>query len=277
MAVSADDAIRIRNLTVSFSGRAVVETVSFDIPRGSVFAFIGPNGSGKTTTIRAILGLQKPNTGEIELNVGVAGEHRLKRVGVLFDRPWLYPHLTADENIRVVSLACGVKKPDTAALLASVGLRDCRSVKVRHFSTGMRQRLGFALALLNDPDLLVLDELLNGLDPGGVKSFREFIERFADSGKTVLWSSHQLGDVQRISTHVAFMSGGRLLYSGPLADIVDESRHALVTMTKAVTLETLAAVKRALEAGGFGVSEVAPFGVGDLETTYAAMAARWPS
>ncbi len=141
---NAGAVIRIRNLSVEFAGRTVVDDVSFDVPRGAVCAFIGPNGCGKTTTIRAILGLQKPTNGEIQLSASSPGEHPLKRVGVLFDRPWLYPHLTADENIRIVSLSYGLRKPDTVALLASVGLTGCSSVKVSRFSMGMRQRLGFA-------------------------------------------------------------------------------------------------------------------------------------
>ncbi len=110
-----------------------------------------------------------------------------------------------------------------------------------------------------------------------MKSFRDFIERFSDAGKTVLWSSHQLAEVQRVSTHIAFMSAGRLLYAGPLSGIVDQSPHALVTLQHAVTIETFAALKKTLVAGGFRVSEVEPFGVGDLETAYVGLAGRLPS
>jgi ABC-2 type transport system ATP-binding protein len=273
-------AIEIRGLSVVLGGRTVINNLSLEVPRGSVFAVIGPNGCGKTTLIRSILGLQRPTSGEIRLAVAPPRAHKLNGVGVLFDRPWLYDHLTADENIRIVRLSCGLKQPSTSfitSFMASLGLLGCGAVKVGHFSAGMRQRLGIALTLLNDPDLLVLDEPLTGLDPCGVRSFCDFARWFVELGKTILWSSHQLTEVQRISSHVAFMSAGQLLYSGPLSGVVEQSPEVLVTLKEAASAETLANMKKSLAAGGFGVAEVEPFGVGSLETAYLALIGRWPS
>ncbi len=220
-------AILARGLTKRFGRRLAVDSVDLDVPRGSVFGFLGPNGSGKTTTIRMLLGLARPTAGQVELlgeRMPRATATVLPRVGALVEGPALYPFLTARDGLsrldaadpRSVSRTRGAR---VAEALERVGLTHAADKKAHAYSLGMRQRLGLAGALLRERELLVLDEPSNGLDPQGTREVRALIRRLADDGTTVFVSSHLLGEVEQLCSHVAVMRAGRLVMSGPLGEL----------------------------------------------------------
>ncbi len=185
---------------------------------GCVYGFLGPNGAGKTTTIRMLLDLIRPNQGKIMLFGGPLHENRravLSRIGALVESPSLYPHLTAHENLEIVRQLKGSNRADVDHVLATVGLqKDARRV-VGQYSLGMRQRLGLAIALLGDPQLLVLDEPSNGLDPAGIHEVRNLIRRLPEEeGVTVFLSSHLLSEVEQIATQIGIIRAGRLAFQG---------------------------------------------------------------
>ncbi|HRY42938.1 MAG TPA: ABC transporter ATP-binding protein [Thermoanaerobaculia bacterium] len=210
-------------LTYRYGETAVVSGVDLAVPRGSVYGFVGPNGAGKTTTIKLLLGLLTPSGGSVELLGEPVNGRRsaaLARVGALVESPALYPHLTAEENLRLDQLARGVPRANVERALAAVGLAGEGKKLVRRFSLGMKQRLGLALALLHAPSLLVLDEPSNGLDPAGVRELRETIRRLAaEEGITVLVSSHILAELESVATWIGVLARGRLRFQGPLEEL----------------------------------------------------------
>ena len=187
------------------------------IPKGSIYGFVGRNGAGKTTLIRLICGLQEPTGGSFTLygakNTDAKIERARRRMGAVVESPAVYPDMTAEENIRQQYLVLGVPSADgIAALLHLVGLADTGKKKVKNFSLGMRQRLGIAIALAGNPDFLVLDEPVNGLDPQGIIEMRELILKLnREHGITVLISSHILDELSRLATHYGFIDGGRMV------------------------------------------------------------------
>jgi ABC-2 type transport system ATP-binding protein len=209
-----------RGLSFNYGRAAAVTDVSLTLHQGEVFGFVGPNGAGKTTTIKLLLGLLTPTRGEIQAFGCSMAEHRagvLRRIGALVEAPAVYGHLTAAENLAIQRLAHGVPAARVAAVLALVGLQDTRGKKVRHFSLGMAQRLGIAMALLHEPELLVLDEPANGLDPEGIQDLRHLLKRLADERQmTVFLSSHILAELEQTATRIAVITGGRLRYQGSL-------------------------------------------------------------
>ena len=210
-------------LTYRYGETAVVSGIDLAVPRGSVYGFVGPNGAGKTTTIKLLLGLLTPSGGSVELLGEPVNGRRsaaLARVGALVESPALYPHLTAEENLRLDQLARGVPRANVERALAAVGLAGEGKKLVRRFSLGMKQRLGLALALLHAPSLLVLDEPSNGLDPAGVRELRETIRRLAaEEGITVLVSSHILAELESVATWIGVLARGRLRFQGPLEEL----------------------------------------------------------
>jgi len=209
------------------SGQLAVDQVSLAVPRGSVYGFLGPNGSGKTTTIRLLLGLAFPTSGRAEL-LGVpmpAGAVTvLPRVGSLVEGPAFYPFLSGQDNLARYDAADRTADPRTArarigAALDRVGLLGAARKPYRHYSLGMRQRLAIAASLLRPRDLLVLDEPSNGLDPQGTREVRALIQQIAADGSTVFMSSHLLAEVEQVCSHVGVMRAGRLVFQGPLAQL----------------------------------------------------------
>ncbi|MEV0131567.1 ABC transporter ATP-binding protein [Dactylosporangium sp. NPDC050688] len=196
-------------LTRRYGTRAVVDGVSLTVRTAEVYGFLGPNGAGKTTTLRMILGLVRPTSGTVTV---VA-----RRTGALIEGPGFYPYLSGRDNLRVVARHRGL--PDTAAttVLDRVGLDG--GAAFRTYSLGMKQRLGVAAALLGDPDLLILDEPTNGLDPGGTAAMRGLLRDLASEGRTVLLSSHLLGEVQEVCDRVGVINGGRLVAESTVAAI----------------------------------------------------------
>ena len=214
-------AISSQNLSRTFGAIKAVDSLELKIPRGGVSAFLGPNGSGKTTTIRLLLGLLKPTTGSCEVLGRPAGDlHALARIGAMVESPSLYPHLTGRENLEITRLIRGCPRNEIDEVLALVGLREAADRPAGGYSLGMKQRLGLALALLHKPDLLILDEPTNGLDPAGIREMRELIRDLPRHlGVTVFLSSHLLAEVEQVANHVVILAKGRMCFQGSPAQL----------------------------------------------------------
>jgi ABC-type multidrug transport system ATPase subunit len=223
-AQGSDVVLRTINLSKRYGARLAVDKLSLDVRRGEIFGFLGPNGAGKTTTIRMLLGLIAPTEGNVEILGGDVFEHRaeiLPRVGALIETPALYPYLSGRDNLRAVgSVLGGAPAERINAVLELVGLTARQKDRVRTYSLGMKQRLGVAIALLNDPDVLVLDEPANGLDPAGIVEMRDLLRRLSSEGKTVFISSHVLSEVRQICTRVAILNLGRLVTESTVEDLL---------------------------------------------------------
>jgi len=215
--------IETSGLTRRFGALTAVDDLALHVRRGSVYGFLGPNGAGKTTTIRMLLGLIRPHAGEIRLFAQALRRNRLGllgRVGALVEAPSLYPNLTGRENLEVTRRLTGADKVQIDRALGIVRLEEAAERRVRGYSNGMKQRLGLALALLNEPELLILDEPTNGLDPAGIQEMRELICRLpAEYEVTVFLSSHLLAEVEQVATHIGIIQEGCLRFQGPLADL----------------------------------------------------------
>lgn len=222
--------ISTENVDYSFSiNQKVLDDVSIKVPEGSIYGFLGHNGAGKTTFLRLLLGLLKKQKGSVclfghELTANRLGI--LRKLGSLIEQPSLYLHLTAIENLEIFRQNYQCNKSRIKEVLKIVGLSDAGSKKAKAFSLGMKQRLAIAIALLHDPELLILDEPTNGLDPGGIIEARELIIRLnRDYGKTILVSSHMLNEVERMVTQVGIIHRGRMLFQGTLSEL-QETRRA---------------------------------------------------
>jgi len=216
--------IKTTALSYHYSGQPnTLSEINMKVEKGSIYGFLGPNGSGKTTTLSLLLGLLKNQQGSIE----IFGQHLhtnrieiLKKVGSLIEAPSLYGHLTARENLEVFRSVYGATKERIEEVLKTVGLEDTGKKTVKKFSLGMKQRLSIAIALLPAPELLVLDEPANGLDPAGIIELRELIKKLnREHGMTILISSHLLGEVEKMVSHVGIISKGRLIFQGTLSDL----------------------------------------------------------
>lgn len=217
-------AIETQGLTKHYGKHPAVVDLDLQVPRGVVFGFLGRNGAGKTTTIGLLVGLLRPTRGQAKLlgqEVPRNLRHALQRTGVLLDRPAFYPYLSGQENLWVVAQALGSHAHRRIpGALQTVELTDRAGDRFAAYSAGMKQRLGLAAALLNDPELLILDEPTTGLDPVGQRDIRQLIRRLADeTGKTIFLSSHQLREVEQICDQVAVIDRGRLVAQGPLAEV----------------------------------------------------------
>ncbi len=229
------DAIRTQCLSRRFDQEHGVIDLDLVVPAGVVYGFLGPNGSGKTTTIRLLLGLLKPQAGSIALfgnTLRTVDANALRDVGALVESPSLYPHLSGRDNLEITRRLLGAPRCRIDAALERVDLRADASRKVAHYSLGMRQRLGLALALLNEPRLLILDEPGNGLDPAGTLDMRTLVHSLAaDSGITVFLSSHLLAEVEQVASHICVLQAGRLRYQGRLDALRDRLRGRLLLET----------------------------------------------
>jgi len=277
--------IETRNLTKRYGARIVaVDNLNLNVRRGEVYGFLGPNGAGKTTTLRMLLGLIRPTAGTarvLGLDPGVPAG--LARVGSLVESPAFYPYLSGRDNLRAMARYCGASEAQVADALARVDLSDRARDKFSTYSLGMKQRLGVAAALLKDPDLLILDEPTNGLDPQGIAEMRTLIRSIGQGARTVMLSSHLLGEVEQICDRVGVIQGGRLVAEGTLAELrgpgsllvraepLDDAWRAVQTLPGiaearivdgALRLATdpanAAAINRALVQAGLEVSELRP-------------------
>ncbi len=216
--------VKTTHLNFSFrNGIKTLDDVNLEVPQGSIYGFLGPNGAGKTTTLRLLLGLLKNQDGKLELFGQQFSGHRLdilRRLGSLIEQPSLYLHLTAKENLEIYQLVYKTGKKRVNEVLELVGLAQTGRKKARQFSLGMRQRLAIAIALLNQPELLILDEPTNGLDPNGIIETRELIKKLnKEYNTTVIVSSHILNEVEKMATHLGIIHKGRMLFQGPLQEL----------------------------------------------------------
>ena len=214
-------AIEVRGLTKSFGAVTAVRDVSFTAPAGMITGLLGPNGSGKTTTLRIALGLVQASTGEVL--IGGSAYRRLDRprrvVGAMLESTGFHPGRRARDHLRVLAAADAIPARRVDEVLDLAGLTSAARRPVRQFSLGMRQRLGLAAALLGDPQVLVLDEPANGLDPGGTAWLRTTLRDLAAEGRTIVIASHELGEITRTVDHVVVVSAGELRFAGPLSEI----------------------------------------------------------
>lgn len=206
--------LETHDLTKSFHGQTALAGVSLRVQRGTVYGLLGPNGAGKSTTLKLITGLLRPTRGEIFFDGAPWSRAALSKMGALIEGPALYANLTAQENLRVHTQMLGLSASRIGEVLETVGLTDTGRKRAGQFSMGMKQRLGIAIALLNDPALLILDEPTNGLDPFGIQALRELIASFPAQGITVVLSSHILAEVAQVVDEVGIIAGGRLLFQG---------------------------------------------------------------
>ena len=218
----AAPAVKVAGLTKRYGDRAAVDQLSFELPRGVVAGFIGPNGAGKTTTMAMLLGLVAPTSGDGTVLGGPLDSPAdfLPRVGALIEGPAMYPGLTGTENLRVLAAMGGRDPSRIPAVLEQVGLAARAGDRFREYSMGMKQRLGIAGALLGDPELLVLDEPTNGLDPVGMREIRQLIGDLSSDERTVLVSSHLLSEIEQVCDWLIVIEDGRGVFSGPAAEFL---------------------------------------------------------
>lgn len=219
--------VETRNLSKSFKTFKAVTDLSFTIGRGDVYGFLGQNGAGKSTTMRMLLGLIYPDQGEIRINGTIFNNqkrHLLQHIGAIIERPDLYGYLSGWDNLRIFAALNSRSIPKTRlhAVLEQVGLKGREQDKVKAYSQGMKQRLGIAIALVHQPDLLILDEPTNGLDPQGIAEMRELILSLSrDHGKTVLISSHLLYEIEQVATNMLILHKGRKIAEGPVSELLN--------------------------------------------------------
>jgi ABC-2 type transport system ATP-binding protein len=226
------NAIEIRGVRKEYRRLRGGTTVALDgldlvVEAGGVFGFLGPNGSGKTTTIRCLLGLARPTDGSCYVLGAPSSTHLpsvIDRIGAIVETPALFPGFSGRKNLTLLAGVLGLEKSRIDQVLEISGLTDRARDLVKRYSLGMKQRLAIAASLLKDPDLLILDEPANGLDPAGMRQVRELLRRLGDEGRTVFVSSHLLTEVQQVCDHVAILSSGRCVASGPVDEVLNSGR-----------------------------------------------------
>jgi len=233
--------LSLNNLSKKFGQIQAVKNLSFNIKKGNVYGILGPNGSGKSTTLGIILNVVNKTSGEFTWFNGKRTTHEaLKKVGAIIERPNFYPYMTASQNLRLI---CKIKEVSTDKInekLTDVNLFERRDSLFKTFSLGMKQRLAIASALLNDPEVLILDEPTNGLDPQGIHEIREIIKSIAAKGTTILLASHLLDEVEKVCSHVIVIRKGEKLYSGSVDEMtVSKGLFELSSETQNSKLQTL--------------------------------------
>lgn len=214
--------VECRDVSVTLGRRPVLDGLSLSVRRGSVYALLGRNGAGKSTTLAVLLGLRRPDSGEVRLLGDPWRRSALAEVGASVHGPAFYGHLSAAENLLVHARLTGTPRDRVAEVLELVGLGGAGRRRASRFSTGMAARLALGIALLTDPQILLLDEPQNGLDPEGIVELRALISALAGAGRTILLSSHQLGEVARLADDVGVLAGGRLVHQGPLGQLAPD-------------------------------------------------------
>ena len=223
-------AISVSDLSKKYEDRLAVSHINFEVPMGTVCGFVGPNGSGKTTTMRMLLGLITPTTGQGHI-LGEPIEHPekyLSRVGAMIEGPAFYPALSGHENLMVLARLGGFPVERVQTLLEKVGLGERGKSKYKTYSLGMKQRLGIAAALLPNPKLLMLDEPTNGLDPEGIQEVRALLRDLANDGTTVFVSSHLLSELEIISDYIVMLRKGEIVFAGPIGDLMTKQQPTII-------------------------------------------------
>jgi ABC-2 type transport system ATP-binding protein len=256
--IAGDFVVETAGLTKRFGRRTVVDQVNLQVPRGSAFGYLGPNGAGKTTTIRMLLGLTRANEGRMRLlgySVPKDRAPALARVGAIVEEPRFLNHMSGRENLRIIAAVREAEAHDRIdGALERVGLRDRANERVGRYSTGMRQRLGVARCLLADPELLILDEPANGLDPAGILEFRQMVRALVGEGRTVMLSSHLLDEVEKVCDTVAIVDRGRVVAQGPISELSAGGPRSLLVhssdYSRTVTLVSAHPAVRSVEENG---------------------------
>ncbi|MEY4497473.1 MAG: hypothetical protein RLZZ364_778 [Actinomycetota bacterium] len=246
----SNQAIEVANLTKRYENMVAVQSATFSVPRGTICGFVGPNGAGKTTTIRMLLGLISPTSGEgTVLGHPISEpEKYLASVGAMIEGPAFYPALSGGENLKVLATMGGIPVDRVDELIDLVGLSGRGGDKYKTYSLGMKQRLGIAAALLPQPELLILDEPTNGLDPEGIQEVRDLLKKLATQGTTVFVSSHLLSEIEIISQHIVMLRKGEVVFAGPIEDLLLNQKPMIIVRTEVESdLEKVAAIAR--EAG----------------------------
>ncbi|WP_299624143.1 ATP-binding cassette domain-containing protein [uncultured Tenacibaculum sp.] len=238
-----DTILSIKNLDKKYGRVHAVKNLSFDIEKGNVYGILGPNGSGKSTTLGIILNVVNKTSGEFTWFNGTASTHEaLKKVGAIIERPNFYPYMTAVQNLQLICKIKGVSQDNIDEKLKVVNLYERKNSKFKTYSLGMKQRLAIASALLNNPEILILDEPTNGLDPQGIHEIRQIIRRIAKTGTTILLASHLLDEVEKVCSHVVVIRKGEKLYSGRVDNMIasngiievkaEDNREELINVLK---------------------------------------------
>ncbi len=238
--------IEVKNLTKKFQQFIAVNDLSFTVPKGSIYGFLGQNGAGKSTTIRMLMGLVQPTTGSMQMfgeKITLSSKKILQNVGAVIERPDLYKYLTAYENVKLFATLSNAKvsKKEILAVLEKVGLQNWEHKKMKTFSQGMKQRLGIATALIHNPELIILDEPVNGLDPQGIADMRNLILHLKnDLGKTIVVSSHLLSEMQMIATDLLIIHKGQKVVEGKVSELLNPNMVQLEIITNKPATEIIA-------------------------------------
>ena len=225
--------LKTENLVKEYAHTKVIDHISLTVSQGDIYGFVGKNGAGKTTFIRIILGLAEQNEGTFELFDGENIYSARKHIGSLIESPALYTNMTAKENLNMYCTMLGVDKQQIEEILSTVGLSDTGKKKVRNFSLGMKQRLGIGMALVGDPDFLILDEPINGLDPSGIVEIRELLLELKSKGKIIFVSSHYLGELEKIATRYGIIANGKLIEEITKEELAEKCGKRTVIKTDA--------------------------------------------
>ena len=233
--------LKITNLNKIFNKHLhAVKNVSFEIKKGNVYGILGPNGSGKSTTLGIVLNVVNKTSGDFEWFEGKVATHdALKKVGAIIERPNFYPYMTAKENLELVCKIKGTSLSKVDEKLELVGLLERKNDKFRTYSLGMKQRLAIASALLNDPEILILDEPTNGLDPQGIRQIRDIIRIIASQGTTILLASHLLDEVEKVCSHVVVLRKGEMLYQGTVHNMIENNSFFELKSNDMLRLKTV--------------------------------------
>lgn len=221
--------LQTNNLSKSYGKIKALQSLNFSVSKGEVTGILGPNGSGKTTTLGIILSILKQDTGDFIWFEGKYGEHHRRKIGAVLETPNFYPYLNADQNLEIVAKIKEVDHPKIDEILDLVGLINRRKSAFQSYSLGMKQRLAIGATLLGDPEVLIFDEPTNGLDPQGIADVRNVIKNVASTQKTIIMASHILDEVEKICSHVAILKSGKLLASGPIGNILSNDQFAEIS------------------------------------------------
>ena len=250
--------LEINKLSKKYKDVLALNNLSLKVEKGTVFGLLGPNGSGKTTTLGILLGVLRQSAGSYSwFGNGDAAENRL-RIGALLETPNFYPYLTAIQNLKIVAKIKKIDHPidRIESVLKVVNLYDRRNSNFKTYSLGMKQRLAIAGALLNDPEVLVLDEPTNGLDPQGIAEIRELIIKISKEGKTIIIASHMLDEIEKVCTHVAILKFGNLIRQGTIGEIIGGDNFVIISSSDMIALNTAISSNNQMEVSKSADTEI---------------------